>query len=56
MHVISRDPWNSWENWFHANSQRPGTNRMLKAAMETKGIAISRSNGWSRFQGIALES
>jgi putative DNA primase/helicase len=52
----SGDLWNSWETWCHMNSQQPGTNRMLKAAMETRGIAISRSNGRSRFQGIALAS
>jgi len=29
---------------------------MLKAAMETRGVLVHRSNGRSRFQGIALAS
>jgi putative DNA primase/helicase len=56
MHVISSDLWSQWETWCHANAQPPGTNRMLKAAMEARGITLSRSNGRSRFQGIALAS
>ena len=56
MHVVSTDLWNAWDVWCHANSQRPGTNRMLKAAMESRGVSLSRSNGQSRFQGIGLAS
>ena len=56
MHVVSADLWSQWEVWCHANSQRPGTNRMLKAAMESRGISVVRSNGRSRFQGIGLAS
>jgi len=56
MHVVSGDLWNQWEAWCHANSQQPGTNRMLKAAMESRGVSLSRSNGRSRFQGIGLAS
>ena len=54
LHVVSADLWSTWETWCHANSQRPGTNRMLKAAMESRGVSVSRSNGRSRFQGIGL--
>jgi putative DNA primase/helicase len=54
MHVVSADLWNTWDTWCHANSQPPGTNRMLKAAMQTRGVTYSRSNGRSRFHGIAL--
>jgi putative DNA primase/helicase len=54
MHIVSADLWNQWEAWCHANSQRPGTNRILKAAMESRGVSYSRSNGRSRFQGIGL--
>ena len=54
MHVVSADLWNAWETWCHANSQRPGTNRTLKVAMESRGVSHSRSNGRSRFQGIGL--
>ena len=54
MHVVSADLWSAWEAWCHANSQRPGTNRTLKAAMESRGVSHSRSNGRSRFQGIGL--
>ena len=56
MHVVSTDLWNAWEAWCHANSQRPGTNRMLKAAMELREVFVSRSNGRSRFKGIGLAS
>ncbi len=38
LHVVSADLWSAWETWCHANSQRPGTNRMLKAAMESRGV------------------
>ena len=54
MHVVSADLWSEWEAWCHANSQRPGTNRTLKAALESRGITHSRSNSRSRFQGIGL--
>jgi putative DNA primase/helicase len=53
-HVVSSDLWSQWEAWCHANSQRPGTNRMLKAALQSQGISYTRSNGRSRFQGIGL--
>jgi hypothetical protein len=56
MHVVSSELWSEWEAWCHANSQRPGTNRMLKTAMESRGVSVSRSNGRSRFQGIGLAS
>jgi len=56
MHVVSTELWNAWDVWCHANSQRPGTNRMLKAAMESRGVTHSRSNGRSQFQGIGLAS
>ena len=56
MHVVSGDLWSAWEAWCHANSQRPGPNRMLKAARESRGVSLSRSNGRSRFQGIGLAS
>jgi putative DNA primase/helicase len=53
-HVVSADLWSAWETWCHANSQPPGTNRMLKAAMQARGVTYSRSNGRSRFHGIGL--
>jgi putative DNA primase/helicase len=56
MHAVSSDLWSQWETWCHANSQPPGNNRMLKAAMEARGVLVHRSNGRSRFQGIALAS
>jgi len=56
MHVPSSDLWSQWETWCHANAQPPGNNRMLKAAMETRGVVVHRSDGRSRFQGIALAS
>ena len=56
MHVVSADLWSRWEAWCHANSQRPGTNRMLKAAMESRGVLVVRSDDRSRFQGIGLAS
>jgi putative DNA primase/helicase len=56
MQVISSALWSQWETWCHANSQPPGTNRMLKAAMDARGVTLSRSNGRSRFQGIGLAS
>lgn len=54
MHVVSSDLWSAWEAWCHENSQRPGSNRMLKATMESRGVSNTRSNGRSRFQGIGL--
>jgi phage/plasmid-associated DNA primase len=49
-HVVSGDLWSQWEAWCHANSQRPGTNRMLKAALESRGVSYSRSNATSFMQ------
>ena len=56
IHVPPNDLWSQWETWCHANSQPPGTNRILKTAMESRGLALSRSNGRLRFQGIGLAS
>jgi len=54
MHLISSDLWSQRETWCHENSQPPGTNRMLKTAMDARRVFAHRSNGRSRFQGIGL--
>jgi len=54
MHVMSSALWSEWEAWCHASGIRPGTNRTLKADLESHGIVHERSMHGIRYRGIGL--
>jgi len=54
MHVGAADLWNEWEAWCRSSGLNPGTNRILKAALQARGVESRRAASGKRFVGLAL--